>query len=187
MLQSMGQRDYYTFRLPYWDWRIEIQKSFGVSSEELFTENRLGTTRNVSGFPHVFGTLYEDGWETICWLQLLEICDPRISTGPLQRCPFTGTDPCSSSNPDWPTVQQVIDALDVDVYDAPPYNILSPNGFRSFVDFRIGNESDVIECRKNRTCMCFLGGPNCIPDDGGILGPPLTAHMHTLVSSKAKF
>ena len=43
----------------------------------------------------------------------------------------------------------------------------------------------MIECHKNRTCMCFPGGPNCIPDDGGILGSPLTAHMHTLVSSKA--
>ena len=121
----------YTFRLPYWDWRIEIQKSFGVSSEELFTENRLGTTRNVSGFPRVFGTLYEDGWETICWLQLQQICDPRINTGPLQCCPFTGTDPCNSSNPDWPTVQDVIDALDVDMYDAPPYSILSPNAWFS--------------------------------------------------------
>jgi len=47
MLQGMGQQDYHTFRLPYWDWRTEIQTTFGVRSEELFTESRLGVTRNV--------------------------------------------------------------------------------------------------------------------------------------------
>ena len=188
MLQSMGRRDYHTFRLPYWDWRVEVQRSFGVSSEELFSENRLGATRNVSGFPRVFGALFEAGWDTICWLQPFQICDPRINTGPLQRCPFTGTDPCSSSNPDWPTVQDVIDAIRMDEYDAPPYNLFTRNGLRSFVDFEIGdptNSSDVEKCRNIRTCSCVPGGPDCIPE-GGILGPPLTAHMHSLVSVVSK-
>ena len=62
MLKSMGQVDYHTFRLPYWDWRIEIQwSSNGILSEDLFTANRLGETRNISGFPHVFGDIIGDG------------------------------------------------------------------------------------------------------------------------------
>ena len=59
MLQNMGQQDYHTFRLPIWDWRIEIQKTIGIRSEELFTEERLGATRNVSGYPRVFGAIYD--------------------------------------------------------------------------------------------------------------------------------
>ena len=42
MLKSMGHRDYHTFRLPYWDWRIDIQRSTGILAEDLFTENRMG-------------------------------------------------------------------------------------------------------------------------------------------------
>ena len=186
MLQSMGRIDYHTFRFPYWDWRGEVQRSFGLSSEELFSETRLGVTRNVSGFPRVFGTLFDppEGWDTICWLQLLRICDPRVSTGPLQRCPFTGTDPCSSNNPQWPSVQNVIDAMNIDEYEAPPYDIFSRGGYRSYVDFGVGdptNPADLEMCRNTRTCSCLPGGPDCIPENGA-LGPPLTAHMHSLVS-----
>jgi len=180
MLQGMGQQDYHTFRLPYWDWRTEIQTTFGVRSEELFTESRLGVTRNVSGFPHVFGTLYEGTWETICWLQLGQICDPRIGTGPLQRCPFTGTDPCNSRNPDWPTLQNVDDAMTIDEYDAPPYTIFSRDGFRSFVDFKVGDDLD--ECRSNRLCQCIPGGPSCVEINGIPPGPTITGQMHFLVS-----
>ena len=180
MLQGMGQQDYHTFRLPYWDWRTEIQTTFGVRSEELFTESRLGVTRNVSGFPHVFGTLYEGTWETICWLQLGQICDPRIGTGPLQRCPFTGTDPCNSSNPDWPTLQNVDGAMRIDEYDAPPYTIFSRDGFRSFVDFKVGDDLD--ECRSNRLCQCLPGGPSCVEINGIPPGPTITGQMHFLVS-----
>lgn len=177
MLQSMGEADYHTFRLPYWDWRSEIQQSYGVHTEDLFSENRLGETRNVSGFPHVFGTLFDDGWDTICWLQLGQICDPRVSTGPLQRCPFTGTNPCTASNPDWPSLQQVNDALEIDEYDAPPYTIITFEGFRSFVDFEV--HQDYERCRNDRMCQCVpQGDPSCDPPNG----IALTGHMHFLVS-----
>lgn len=135
------------FRLPYWDWRIEMQRSSeGVSSEELFREDRLGATRNVSGFPRVFGALF-DNWDTMCWLLPGDICDPRVSTGLLQRCPFTGTDPCSSNNPDWPTDQDVQNALSFDVFDVPNYNLFSPAGFRNFVDANISFDEE--SCRTN--------------------------------------
>ena len=83
------------------------------------TSSRRRGYRNVSGFARVFGDLYgEECWDSICWLQLGQICDPRVSTGPLQRYPFTGTDPCNSNNPDWPTAQDVENALSIDEYDA---------------------------------------------------------------------
>ena len=67
MLKSRGHMDYHTFRLPYWDRRIEIQRSIGILAEDLFTEKKLGATRNVSGFPRVFGDIVGDVWDTICW------------------------------------------------------------------------------------------------------------------------
>ena len=182
MLQAMGRLDYHTFRIPYWDWRSEIQTTFGVSSEELFIESRLGATRNVGGFPRVFGDLVEGGWDTACWLQPVVICDPNVNTGPLQRCPFTGTDPCSSSNPDWPDLQDVNDALSFEDYDVPTYDVASPDGFRSFIDFEVG--LDIEACRSNRMCQCApSGGPNCEVINGVPPGPiTLTGQMHFLVS-----
>ena len=181
MLKSMGEQDYHTFRLPYWDWRTEIQTSSGISSELLFTEDKLGATRNVSGSPQVFGTLYDGGWDTICWFQLGTICDPTVSTGPLQRCPFTGTDPCSSSNPDWPKLEDVNNAMKFNTFDVAPYNNVSPDGFRNFIDFEVGLSVD--ECRNNRMCQCVVGGVNCEVTNGII--PPgltLTGQMHFVVS-----
>ena len=100
MLQSIGRDNYHSFRLPYWDWRVEIQKSTGMSVEELFTEKRFGATQNVNGFPRVVGDIVElNGWNSLC-VQANSVCDPNINTGPLQRCPFTGNNPCSSDNPD---------------------------------------------------------------------------------------
>ena len=40
MLESMDDSEYHMFRLPYWDWRQEIQKSTGIRSENLFSENQ---------------------------------------------------------------------------------------------------------------------------------------------------
>lgn len=178
MLQNMNQSDYHTFRLPYWDWRSEVQNSFGVKAEDLFTADRLGETRNVSGFARVFGTLYDGGWDTACWLQLNQICDPRVSTGALQRCPFTGENPCSSSNPDWPNQQQFNDAMAFDIYDVPPYDISSMDGFRNFIDFKVGTNAE--ECRNIRMCRCVPGDPLCVNTTGPVL--TLTGQMHFLVS-----
>ncbi len=180
MLQAMGRPDYHMFRLPYWDWRIEMQNSsIGINSDELLSETRLGATRNVNGFPRVFGDLVEGGWDTICWLQPGTICNPRESTGPLQRCPFTGTNPCSSSNPDWPTRKDVENALSLEVYDAPPNNLLSTDGFRNFVDANV--TQDVEACRQNRMCQCIPGGPTCPPVEGNTPVLAVAFQMHARV------
>ena len=164
MLKSADRLDYHTFRLPYWDWRIEIQISTGLRAEELFTEARFGATRS-SGFPHVFGNIVgESGWDTLCTGQYNNICDPNDDTGPLQRCPLIGADkynPCHSSNPDWPTIQQVNHIIAIDHYDSPPYNVSSKTGFRPFLDFDIRDDLD--DCRDDRTCTCLLprGSSKC--------------------------
>ena len=177
-LKSMGDPEYYLFRLPYWDWRQEIQVSSGISSNNLFTERRLGATINVGGFPHVNGTIIGGGWDTMCWLTLNQICDPRVSTGPLQRCPFTGTDPCNTSNPDWSTIADVNEAINTENYDSPPYNLLSFSGYRSLVDFRIGTET-IEECREDRMCQC---APSLEPDCSTPgLRITATANMHAKV------
>ena len=57
MLKSMNQSDYYTFRIPYWDWRKEMQ----TEANSPFQPDRLGKTMTfllskVVKFPA--GTLY---------------------------------------------------------------------------------------------------------------------------------
>ena len=176
----MGRSDYHKFRLPYWDWRIEMQNSsIGLSSDDLLTEERFGVTRNVSGYPRVFGFV-EGGWNTTCWLQPEIICDPQVNTGPLQRCPFTGTNPCSSSNPDWPSAKDVEDALNFDSYDAPPYTTLAMDGFRSFMDHYFSDDIDA--CRENRVCQCIPGGPLCPVVNENTSVITATFQLHTMVS-----
>ena len=161
MLQSRGHANYHSFRLPYWDWRIEIQNSTGIRVEDLLTERRFGATQNISGFPRVVGDIVgPSGWISLCSQTNFKICDPDIDTGRLQRCPFTGTNPCHSSNPDWPTIKQVNDAIAIDHYDSPPYNLLSKTGFRAFIDFYV--HDDLEECCNDRMCQCIpFGGTSC--------------------------
>ena len=163
MLQSMGHANYHSFRLPYWDWRIEIQNSTGIRVENLLTEKKFGATENINGFPRVVGDIVgPNGWITLCSQTNFEMCDPDINTGPLQRCPFTGTNPCHSSNPDWPTIKLVNDAIAIDHYDSPPYNLLSKTGYRAFIDFHV--HDDFEECHDDMYRMCQyipLGGTSC--------------------------
>ena len=161
MLQAMGRGDYHKFRFPYWDWRGEIQRSYGLPSEELFSFNRFGETRNISEHPVVFGDIVADNWATICLNTFTVLCDPNMKTGPLQRCPFTGNPIlCHSSNPGWPTMQQVNDILEVKYYETPPFNASGSNSFRPDADFYvtpIGAE----ECREDDYCVCLPIGFDC--------------------------
>ena len=90
-----------------------------------------------------------------------EICNPNVNTGPLRRCPFTENNPCSSDNPDWPTIREVNDLIAIDTYDAPPYNILTGVGYRTHNDFDIRFNLNLEECRDDRMCTCKPGGPDC--------------------------
>ncbi|KAI6650261.1 Tyrosinase b precursor [Oopsacas minuta] len=178
MLKQMGDPNYHTFRFAYWDWRVEILNSSGITTNDLFTEERIGATYNVGGYPRVNGTVIGDGWDTICWLTLFDICDPRNSTGPLQRCPFTGTNPCDISNPDWATIADVDKALNEDSYDFPPYNILTIGGYRAVVDFLVGTLS-LSECGDDRLCQCLgLSGSDTTCDS---LGVTFKANMHSKI------
>ena len=185
MLKSLGRDDYHTYRLPYWDWRIEIQNSTGIRVEDLFIESRFGATQNINGFPQVVGDIVgADGWDSVCVQVFNEPCDPNITTGPLLRCPFTGNNPCHSSNPDWPTIQEVNDALAIGTYDAPPYNLFSRSGYRIFVDFIVND--DIEGCRNNRMCQCLpYAGSDCnltsIPPDVPVAA--YDSQMHSDVST----
>ena len=160
MLQAMGREDYHKFRLPYWDWRGEIQNSYGLTSDELFSFHRLGETRNISGHPVVFGDIIGDGWDTICLSKFGVPCDPNVNTGPLQRCPFTEPNLCRSSNPSWPTMQEVNELLDFDELETPPYNVTSANCMRGQIEF-VTSAASVEECRRKNFCLCIPGGGLC--------------------------
>lgn len=160
-LKSMRDPNYHSFRLPYWDWRAEIQKSTGIPAEKLFTRRKLGATIYNAGFPRVVGNIVAPtGWSTLCVGAHTKTCNPKKKTGALKRCPFTRKRPCNSNNPDWDTIKQINDLLAINIYDSPPYNLYSRKGFRAFVDFYI--HDDFEECRKDRMCMCLpFGGVNC--------------------------
>lgn len=159
MLKAMGKEDYFKFRLPYWDWRREVQTSYGLPSEELFSSRRFGETRNVSSSPVVFGDLVGD-WDAICHAQL-EICDPDVPTGKIQRCPFIGNPIlCHSSNPDWPSLYDVNKLFNVDDYALPPYDFYSVGSLGALVDLPFVN-STTEECRRDAYCTCVPGGASC--------------------------
>ena len=179
MLKAMGRENYHMFRFPYWDWRLEIQRSYGMTSDELFSFNRLGETRNVSGRPVVFGDLIGEGWDTICLVMFGQICDPTVSTGPLQRCPFTQPNLCSSTNPDWPKMQEVNQAMEFEELETPPYTIRSVNCMRAFADFPY--VPDIEECQRDPYCQCTPGGAQCNITDPEISVFPFTCGMHAKV------
>ena len=181
MLQSMGRDDYYKFRFPYWDWRGEIQRSYGLPSEEIFTFERLGETRNVSRRPVVFGDLYGEDWTAVCHGLPYQICDPNVPTGDVQRCPFIGNpNLCHSSNPVWPSMQEINDLMKFDDYDIPPYNLFAFNALRGTGDFQI--LEDIDECRRDPYCRCIPGGVQCEGLENGTFVVPITTRAHSTVS-----
>lgn len=167
------------FRFPYWDWRLEIQRSYGMTSDELFSFNRLGETRNISGRPVVFGDLIGENWDTICLANFGQICDPTVSTGPLQRCPFTQPDLCSSTNPDWPKMHELNQAMEFEELETPPFNITSINCMRAFSDFPY--VPSIEECQRDSYCQCIPGGAQCNIPGPGIPVFPFTCGMHAKV------
>ena len=176
MLQAMGKEDYFKFRLPYWDWRREIQTSYGLPSEELFSFTRFGETRNVSNRPVVFGDLVGD-WNAVCHNTPEQICDPNISTGRVQRCPFIGNPVlCHSSNPDWSSLQEVNELFQLNNYSVPPFNFSAMNGLRDRVDFNfmLGTE----ECRQDPYCICIPGGVQCneVPANTSVIRVTTAVH-----------
>ena len=171
--------NYYMFRLHYWDWRQEMQ----TDKNSPFKSNRLGETRNVNGFPRVQGDLVRDGWDVRCWnLPKGFICNPDNVTGQLQRCPFTGTNPCDVNNPDWPTVAAVKQAVQMSSYDDSNYDKYSRSGFRNFMEgFNVlsNSSSDISSCANDRLCKCATGGFQC---DGESPNTPITRVLHNSVS-----
>lgn len=191
MLKSMNQSDYYTFRIPYWDWRQEMQTN---ASNSPFQLDRLGKTINVNDIPIVQGReIFPSNWNTVCWEkvnQSCDICDPQIKTGQLQRCPFTD-EPCSSRNPLWPSDKDVQKALSLKSYDVSPFSkkSLIDNSFRNLLEgFQpLSNDIDSIQsCRNDKLCLCDAGDQTCSESKNGTQpGDPIRRLLHNSVSLHA--
>ena len=178
MLRKMGHEDYDTFRTHFWDWRHEIQ----MTSPSIFQYSRLGEITDQSD---VDGNLYSNSWNTICWYRGTggvnepkgTICNPDTYTGPLLHCSSVtaGTNPCSSSYVDWPTIADVNDAINMPDYDKTPFDKYATAG--SFRNYMEGFDSslDKTECADNRLCNCEDGG-----EDGC---KPLLRLLHNSVSA----
>ena len=144
-MQNMTGDD--NFTVHYWDWRDPNERN------SLFTRVRLGEHRMDTA--EVEGPLF-DGWQTVCWYNGSgnvthpepehRICDPNVTTGPVQRCPNERT--CEPNYEGWPSYEDVQNAVDKQDYDLPNYNKYSPaegsrEGFRGFMEgFQVIDECD---------------------------------------------
>ena len=186
MLKSMGDPDYHTFRTHYWDWRQHDRS-------EIFKEESLGkTVVNENNQPQVTGELFKHSWDTVCWYngsgdvvgQKGAVCNPNDKTGPLLRCPFLDPDPCNSNNPNWPTFNQVRDAINKPFYDTESYDTMTTDeSFRNFLEGFDGS-IEIGDCAKNTLCECVVGGVNCDGDNASL---PLQRLLHNTVSRREKF
>ena len=188
MLKSMGHDDYYTFRIPYWDWRKEMQ----TDSNSPFQRDRLGETVNINGLPQVHGgEVFPSNWQTICWDKSENkshtICNPQVPTGQLQRCPLS-EDSCNSGNPLWPTDKDIQTALSLKSYDTSPFKEASMDSFRNQLEgFKPLFNDSVQFCREDKLCLCTKGNENCTESmhEDGIRnqpGDPLQRLLHNSVS-----
>lgn len=187
MLKDMGKGDYYKFRIPYWDWRKEVQ----TETNSPFKSNRLGKTTYRDGFPQVQADsgLFDKNWQTICWSktnQSYNTCDPRVLTGQLQRCPLNGS--CSSANLIWPSDSEVQMVLSLQEYDTPPYDKTARKSFRNQLEgFKPLCPHELQVCRNNQLCSCDdklnrRRDPNCTENEtGGQPTIPIQRLLHNSV------
>jgi len=140
------------FTIHYWDWRDPNQR------RSLFQSNRLGEHNMVTSA--VTGELFaNDVWQTVCWYNGSgniarpdhRICDPRVSTGDLQRCPDKAI--CAANYEGWPSDDDVQTALAEQMYDSQQYNKVSPEGFRTLVEgFQVVDRCDSDSVRGRDLC-----------------------------------
>ena len=146
MLKDMNDPSYHTFRLSYWDWTKD-------NRADVFTRDKLGAHDAMTA--EVNGELFRNWSNTICWfgIENFTACDPRLPTGRLLRCPHReNNDPCRSPF-NWPTIEHVRKALDLDQYDTPDYTIMAEGSFRNYME---GFEIERGECEG--TSLCFGKG-----------------------------
>ena len=174
MLKSSRPYDHHKFRLPYWDWRRELQ----TEENSPFKEKRLGQTINsTAGLPIVNGSLYDGGWYTVCWPNSMEeinvssaICNPNTPTRLLQRCP--DQDRCAVGNETWPSLQDVNDALGgYNIYDEDPFSQLSNSSFRNILQqyndcdgnvMCFSTDDAYIASKLHNTVSCFNGDKSAV-------------------------
>ena len=154
MLLAMSSTDYQDFRLSYWDWTSNDRG-------DIFKSERLGA--NIGSTSEIEGTLFGEGGfqQTLCWfggsgnlpLSPGAICDPRVDSGPILRCPtIDGVNVCQSPD-NWPTTADILGAVNQTEYDTPPFDFSSAtNGLRNFLEGEIPGISDE-DCAPNPLCI----------------------------------
>ena len=107
-----------------------------------------------------------------------------MDTGPLQRCPTTGSeeDPCRFDNSHWPTIEDVNNAVGMSSYDGSTYDKFSTSGFRNYMEgFEVltDNQARRQNCAGNELCACETGGSGCA---GSQPSQPINRLIHNSVS-----
>lgn len=90
------------------------------------------------------------------------ICDPN--TGPLLCCQSVllgTTNPCSSSNDDWPTIADVNNAINKPYYNTEPFDkYATASSFHNFME-NFDSSLDKNECAQKWLCKCEDGRDDC--------------------------
>ncbi|XP_019617927.1 PREDICTED: tyrosinase-like [Branchiostoma belcheri] len=114
------------FALPYWDWRDL------ADCGDMCTDDFLGASQQ-NGTGRLSGGSFLSNWQVICsrsdeYNNLRTVCD-GTPEGPLQR--NAGKSDRVSALPTWEEVQA---ALDLDEYEAPPYDRSANFSFRNSLE-----------------------------------------------------
>ena len=135
--------DDHTFRLPYWDWSQLSQR------EILFKKDTLGENVDQGSRVVVEGDLFDNGWDTFCWKDIsgetgtIPICDPTESSNEvLRRCPNATL--CEKDNDQWPSADDIEEAVSISAYDAYPYDRCVTEkdaSFRNYMEGFIAKDS----------------------------------------------
>ena len=122
-----------TFSIPYWDWSTSEHRTFP------FSKNVLGLHDKDGYLTGNFGD-----WGVIC-TDVMDnssiICNPTSQVEKLTRC--NDNLACSANYSKWPNRIDIYKALNVSVYDQPPYNqkTMASGSFRNYLEgFNVSRE-----------------------------------------------
>ena len=114
----------------------------------------------------VNGDLFDNGWDTFCWENIsgatstIPICDPTVSSNEvLRRCPNATL--CEKDNDQWPSADDIDEAVSISAYDASPYDRCvteKETSFRNYLEGFIAKDScaDDIMCSETQCTNPYI-------------------------------
>lgn len=97
------------FAIPFWDWTSEENRMFPFKEDILGASDKYGNL--IGNFAN---------WTVVCYIDLDHLCDPTQDSARMTR--FGNSEAYAANYTQWPTRDQVCNALNKPSYDISPYN-----------------------------------------------------------------